>query len=277
MTIVIQLVQRHHGEEEKDKKWFHILIIQVFSRSMAKKRKYFEGILANAKSLHIYYPGWIMRVYYDLHDFHPQLKELCRIVCIYDHVDLCNIRHLPGKLADESLRMFGMLWRFLPVIDPHVDLLLSRDLDSRFSNRELTAVQEWMNSDKILHIMRDHPFHNVPILGGLWGANLTNKESRILWEISWKNILLDSGAWASRFSRGSDQVLLKKYVWDTWGWNYALQHDSYKCKRFANSKPWPVERLKGVNNFVGAISNLNKTLVRECPKECRKYIEWKYC
>ena len=32
---------------------------------------YFEGIVGNLELMPIYYPGWIMRVYYDLEDEDP--------------------------------------------------------------------------------------------------------------------------------------------------------------------------------------------------------------
>ena len=32
------------------------------------------------------------------------------------------------------------------------------------------AVDEWLATDKPFHIMRDHQFHAIPILGGMWGA-----------------------------------------------------------------------------------------------------------
>ena len=47
--------------------------------------------------------------------------------------------------------------------------MISRDADSRLSLREKEAVEKWINSDKDFHIMRDHPHHYYPILGGTWG------------------------------------------------------------------------------------------------------------
>ena len=63
----------------------------------------------------------------------------------------------------------GMYWRFLPIEDKNVDLFIVRDVDSRINNREEEAVNEWIQSDKILHVMRDHPHHYYKILGGMWG------------------------------------------------------------------------------------------------------------
>ena len=63
----------------------------------------------------------------------------------------------------------GMYWRFFPLEDPQVDIFIVRDTDSRINKREEKAVLEWLDSDKIIHIMRDHPHHYYKILGGMWG------------------------------------------------------------------------------------------------------------
>ena len=65
-----------------------------------------------------------------------------------------------------------MLWRFLPVLDPSVDLMVSRDLDSRLTTREQAAVQEWIDTGLAFHVMRDNPEHGTEILGGMWGARM---------------------------------------------------------------------------------------------------------
>ena len=35
--------------------------------------------------------------------------------------------------------MFPMNWRFLPTLDPQVNIYLSRDLDSEFNDREIAG------------------------------------------------------------------------------------------------------------------------------------------
>jgi len=64
----------------------------------------------------------------------------------------------------------GMFQRFRPMIEPEVDVFISRDCDSRLSDREFQAVKEWLDSDKQFHAMRDHEHHAIPVLGGMWGA-----------------------------------------------------------------------------------------------------------
>ena len=71
---------------------------------------------------------------------------------------------------DEDGDWSGMFWRFSPCSESDVEAVLSRDTDSRLSWREKSAVDEWMNSDKGFHIIRDHPWHSAAILGGMWGC-----------------------------------------------------------------------------------------------------------
>ena len=53
-----------------------------------------------------------------------------------------------------------MIWRFLPVLDPSVSVMVSRDLDSRISSREQAVVEEWLGQSNLpFHIIRDHPGH----------------------------------------------------------------------------------------------------------------------
>ena len=42
---------------------------------------------------------------------------------------LCPVHNVP-HIGDVS-RVMGMTWRFLPLADPSVDIMVSRDLDSR--------------------------------------------------------------------------------------------------------------------------------------------------
>ena len=88
-------------------------------------------------------------------------------------------------LIDSINRVYPLIWRFFPILDQDVDVLLVRDLDSHISMREVSAVKEFLNSTKDFHIMRDHPFHIQPIMGGLWGIrqtmNRTKNEAVFRW------------------------------------------------------------------------------------------------
>ena len=125
------------------------------------------------------YPGWIVRIY---HNFHNQSqsenvvhKQLCDLHCQFDHVDLCSVtdiaRNIPSlTLIDPSLLrgLNGRMFRFLVMLDPDVDIFISRDIDSViWHQREVDAVDQWQSSNFTFHLMRDHKFHSATILAGL--------------------------------------------------------------------------------------------------------------
>ena len=70
-----------------------------------------------------------------------------------------------------GLEEYGDVWRFLPVLDPGVEAVLSRDLDSRLTAREAAAVTQWLEETSLpFHVMRDHPQHRTAVPAGMWGA-----------------------------------------------------------------------------------------------------------
>ena len=71
-----------------------------------------------------------------------------------------------------------------------------------------------------------------------------------------------------------------RWIWKTWGWKSAFQHDAYSCETFNNkgiSIGWPTQRLIEPNNFVASPVNENITLLEKCPLKCRRRPEWEYC
>jgi len=59
-------------------------------------------------------------------------------------------------------------WRY-EALKHDYDYHLFRDVDSRPYEREYIALNEWLDGHYQFHIIRDHPYHGVPILAGLFG------------------------------------------------------------------------------------------------------------
>ena len=118
--------------------------------------KYIVGLEENVKLIQKYYPGWFVYVYHDENFNTSKLQHLTK----FEFFELKCV-------SDTSLN--AMQWRFLPNDDENVELFIVRDADSRITEREQVSVNEWIESNKILHIMRDHPHHTYSILGGMWG------------------------------------------------------------------------------------------------------------
>ena len=121
--------------------------------------------------------------------------------------------------------------------------MLSRDCDSRISDREVSAINEWLNSDKDFHIMRDHPYHSISILAGMWGCR-----NGILRNI---DITDKIDKWTQFQRKGVDQDFLGQIIYPLIKDN-SLEHDDYG--RF-NSKPFPSKMIN--KEFVGEIYDEN--------------------
>jgi tetratricopeptide (TPR) repeat protein len=67
----------------------------------------------------------------------------------------------------------------MAIDDPNVEIMSSRDCDSRISLREKVAMEEWIKSKFPFHIMRDHPDHTHPVMTGMFD---TRKLPNINWE-----------------------------------------------------------------------------------------------
>ncbi len=119
---------------------------------------YTEGALANARLAETLYPGWRCRFYVGTTVPDAIVARLAE----RPNVELV-LRAEPGDWR-------AALWRFQPAFEEGDVTLLVRDADSRLGERERVAVEAWLASENDLHIMRDHPFHTVPILGGMWGV-----------------------------------------------------------------------------------------------------------
>lgn len=126
---------------------------------------YTEGAIKNAKLVNTMYPG-----------FHSWFY-------VGDSVPWLIVSRLEALRGTRVIRMAGQpedytstFWRFQAASSPEVDVMLSRDVDGRIEPREVAAVQEYLDSPYDWHFMRDHPWHDVPILAGLFGVRGESKQ-----------------------------------------------------------------------------------------------------
>jgi hypothetical protein len=191
--------------------------------------KYTIGAIRNAELANIIYPDWICRFYCGK----SVPSDIISTLNSYSNVEVVEM--------DEDGNWNGMFWRFYSCED--ADITISRDTDSRLSVREKSAVDEWLNSDKDFHIMRDHPYHNTLILGGMWGVR-----NGILKDIK---ILID------QYSKGDfwqvDQNFLKEKIYPI------VRDSSFVHDEFMNyetfKQPFPGQRNN--KEFVGDVFDEN--------------------
>lgn len=166
---------------------------------------YYLGALKNIEQAKQFYPDFICRFYVS-QDFPinkiKKLKESAEVVVVPEN---------------GSSQM--MTYRFLPLGEDDVEVFLSRDADSRIGIREKSIVDQWMNSNKKVHIIRDHPCHDVRMLGGTLGIkgmkldilDMINEYKRSDSYINEKNV---------------DQIFLWEYIWPELNISDILAHDS---------------------------------------------------
>ncbi len=120
--------------------------------------RYLGGALQNVELAKYFYPDWICRFYIGASTNDSFVDKLNS----NNNVEIVKM--------DEMGDYKGMVWRFLCVSDGDIDISIIRDADSRLHEREVTLVNQWINSPKKFHIIRDHKFHTAKIMGGMWGS-----------------------------------------------------------------------------------------------------------
>ena len=86
--------------------------------------------------------------------------------------------------------------------------------------------------------MRDHPAHNIPMMGGTWGAKLDRKTIRTQFSKAFSDLSLSTLFNASQTEKGYDQEALKKFVWQV------LKVKVQKDRRTEGQKDRKTERQK---------------------------------
>jgi hypothetical protein len=177
------------------------------------------GAITNAELKSEIYPNWQMVIFYDSSVPNATIERLkdLDVLC----VDMTKSN------------LYGMFWRFLSVNLSCATYCIFRDCDSRISKREAMAVQEWIDSDKTLHVMRDNIHHEIPygneklgILGGMWG---------IMAQRFPLNDMVRKYPQNENKEYGIDQKFLK----DVYG---LLENDRCTHDEFFEQNPFPIPR-----------------------------------
>ena len=198
---------------------------------------YNVGMVKNAQQVPEIYPNWQMVVYHD----NSVPKETLHI-----------LEDLNVKLFNVDGHTHGMFWRFFASDLPDCEYVIFRDGDSRLSIREKMAVDEWIESGKTIHVMRDHPAHQIPygnntlgILGGMWGI----KGNTIPMKQSIENFSKNK-----TMGYGIDQTFLKTIY-------NVFQDDRCTHDDFFEKKPFPISRKNG--RFIGERMDVNDNPVTD--------------
>ena len=133
------------------------------------------------------------------------------------------------------------MWRFEAIDNFDVGIMMSRDTDTRILLREQKAVEQWVNSDKAFHIMRDHPWHSCKIQGGMFGVK--NNIFNINWIANIENIKQTS-------TRDYDQSFLSELIYPVIK-NNCMFHTSFHKYEGINCINFPINFEDDDYKFVG--------------------------
>jgi hypothetical protein len=121
---------------------------------------YTYSLFENALLLPKVFPNWKMIVYHTKKTDLNVMNELSK----FDYVECIEI-DLPNHYRNTMLR-------FIAGFNNEYDNIIFRDADARLLQRDYACVMEWVNSDKDVHIIRDHPMNGIRyrICAGMWGV-----------------------------------------------------------------------------------------------------------
>lgn len=218
-------------------------------------KKYVENAIINSQIYRKIYPGW--KCYFYCH-INVNMKYITKLI-----QNKCTVFIINETFDDENTAInHSQLWRFKPLDDDTVDVLICRDVDSILNTKEALAVEEWLKSNKKFHIMHDHFKHDgCVILAGMWGCKGK------LFQTSYNGIIneymkkYDLSKW-----KGIDQLFLRDVVWNLIKDDYiAHGHCEMVTKMYGLvTKDYPPPR-KYINkydfimehlHFIGQVNNM---------------------
>ncbi len=199
---------------QKDGALLKVISTCLFRQKQTRSlTKYTDGLEKLLKTVHEFYPDWILRVYYDASLFVPDNTEAEGCKSLFEklktdkHVQLVQY-HFPTFLEKNDIychqSLFGMITRFLAIFDPSVEVAFMRDADispiSQYDN--INKIEQWLttsNKDFLFYIQKiwtspwQRHYKWVPAgkfcpLGGAWAAR---HQDIVIWK-EMMQFLIDS-------------------------------------------------------------------------------------
>ncbi len=195
-------------------------------------KRYTDPLIYNASNLSTFYKGWVINVYHD--DSVPK-----DILDFLKNNGVCLINISTTNFSNFAPKF----WRFLPVFDDKNELVIFRDSDSVFTEREVALVNQWLESDFNFHIIRDHQLHISPILAGMFGIK------RNYFKFFTQQLISHISLVKSNFYN-ADQIFLGDFIYKKVIRN-TLIHTSYFA--FFNENYVRINKSIEYNDFIGAI------------------------
>jgi hypothetical protein len=119
-------------------------------------KKYYKGLLENLQIINKKLPTFYIYISFG-NDID---KSIIEDIKMYK-----NIIYKIYDLTGDKIKSF----RFIPLDNGKIDILFSRDIDSRINKRDLWCINDFIKSKYLVHIIRDHKNHTFPIMAGMVG------------------------------------------------------------------------------------------------------------
>ena len=122
-------------------------MVKVFSFTLfGSLDKYCKGLLRNIELIHEFFPDFETWVYIGNDvpvNILDSLREARNVRCIFT-----------GEVG-----LVNKFYRFFAIDSPEVDVCFVRDADSRILARDRSTIEDFLSSDCLFQIVRDHPNH----------------------------------------------------------------------------------------------------------------------
>lgn len=164
-------------------------------------RRHLGAVVRGYRAL---FPDWEIRIHHDdslyqgsygaaLHGL--ARRGVVRLVRVAASGELCK----------------AMLWRLLPIWDPEVEYVISRDVDACPLYADRVAVEDFIRSGAAAHSIGAVPAHATPLSGGLCGFQAPTFRELTGFS-SWEDMVgrLPGLAWGTH---GADEMMLRLLVW----------------------------------------------------------------
>ena len=223
-------------DEEKDG------IIHVNERKIAKYCDYKESIISFCLygEKEIYLKGALE----NLKQYNETYPNSTCYFYVRDDVDYDILEELEkgGARVVKCVDMPGYLFRLTRFLacENIQNYFMSRDVDCRLNLRDKVSNQEWLDSDKKFHLVRDHPEHGIEILAGLWGCKSYDKLNNIrfyMLEHLLKTI--------KDYNVQCDQYFLKFYIYPL------VKNDTLEHDEFFNKDAVKIKHERQNNEYIG--------------------------
>jgi hypothetical protein len=170
-------------------------------------KRYTHGLLEAIVSYKMLFINWEIWVYISKRTLNTKLVDIiknfgCNVIIqeeIGDKYEIAGIG--PNENSEPTF------WRFTPIYNKEIDFCISRDADSRATEREKNIVDDFIESNKAVHTILDHRCHHG-LMAGMVGFNVKQLQNYNI--PNFNDFIQKEVEFNKRTTRGKDQSWLRE-------------------------------------------------------------------